>query len=64
MDPLAVYAAVKDARDRAVNGEGPTLIETLTYRYGPHGWTLPLNTLPYFRVRQRVESKDPLASLP
>ncbi|MFD2656212.1 MULTISPECIES: pyruvate dehydrogenase (acetyl-transferring) E1 component subunit alpha [Gracilibacillus] len=36
MDVLAVYAATKDARDRAVNGEGPTLIETLTYRYGPH----------------------------
>ena len=24
------------ARERAVNGEGPTLIETLTFRYGPH----------------------------
>ena len=29
MDPLAVYAAVHDARERAINGEGPTLIETL-----------------------------------
>ena len=36
MDPLAVYAATNDARERAINGEGPTLIETLTYRYGPH----------------------------
>ena len=36
MDVLAVYAATKDARDRAINGEGPTLIETLTYRFGPH----------------------------
>ncbi|WP_179636963.1 pyruvate dehydrogenase (acetyl-transferring) E1 component subunit alpha [Terribacillus aidingensis] len=36
MDVLAVYAATKDARERAINGEGPTLIETLTYRYGPH----------------------------
>lgn len=36
MDPLAVYVAVRDARKRAINGEGPTLIETLTYRYGPH----------------------------
>lgn len=36
MDPLAVYAATKDARDRAVAGEGPTLIETMCYRYGPH----------------------------
>ena len=29
MDPLAVYAATHDARERAVNGEGPTLIETI-----------------------------------
>lgn len=36
MDPLAVYMVTKDARDRAINGEGPTLIETLCYRYGPH----------------------------
>jgi len=36
MDPLAVYAVTKDARERAVNGEGPTLIETYCYRYGPH----------------------------
>jgi pyruvate dehydrogenase E1 component alpha subunit len=36
MDVLAVYAATKAARDRGINGEGPTLIETLTYRYGPH----------------------------
>ena len=26
---LAVYAAVHDARERAINGEGPTLIETI-----------------------------------
>ncbi len=36
MDVLAVYVATKEARERAVNGEGPTLIEALTYRYGPH----------------------------
>jgi pyruvate dehydrogenase E1 component alpha subunit len=36
MDPLAVYAATKYAREHAVNGNGPMLIETLTYRYGPH----------------------------
>lgn len=36
MDPLAVYAVTKHARERAINGEGPALIETLTYRYGPH----------------------------
>lgn len=35
-DVLAVYAAMKEASDRARSGGGPTLIEALTYRYGPH----------------------------
>ena len=36
MDALAVYQATKEAVDRARRGEGPTLIEAVTYRYGPH----------------------------
>jgi len=36
MDPLAVYAVTTHAREQAVKGNGPTLIETITYRYGPH----------------------------
>lgn len=36
MDVLAVYAAVSEALERARAGEGPTLIEALTYRYGAH----------------------------
>lgn len=36
MDALAVYQATKEAADRARNGEGPTLIEAITYRFGPH----------------------------
>ena len=36
MDALAVYAVTKQARERAINGEGPTFIETMCYRYGPH----------------------------
>lgn len=35
-DILATYAAAKEAVDRARKGEGPTLIECLTYRMGPH----------------------------
>ncbi|MBH8598552.1 MULTISPECIES: pyruvate dehydrogenase (acetyl-transferring) E1 component subunit alpha [unclassified Thermoactinomyces] len=35
-DVLAVYKAVADAAERARNGEGPTLIEALNYRLGPH----------------------------
>jgi len=32
----AVYAAVAEARQRAVRGDGPTLIEAQVYRLGPH----------------------------
>ncbi|MFA1821595.1 thiamine pyrophosphate-dependent dehydrogenase E1 component subunit alpha [Virgibacillus oceani] len=35
-DPLAVYEAVKAARERAVSGDGPTLIEAITYRLTAH----------------------------
>lgn len=35
-DILAVYYVSKQAAERARNGEGPTLIESNTYRLGPH----------------------------
>ncbi len=35
-DVLAVYKAAKDAVDRARRGEGPTLIEMVTYRLSMH----------------------------
>ena len=35
-DPLAVFAAVKEAVRRAKRGEGPTLIEVITQRFTPH----------------------------
>ncbi len=35
-DMFAVYAAVRDAVKRARAGEGPTLIEAITYRLGLH----------------------------
>ncbi|WP_026694699.1 thiamine pyrophosphate-dependent dehydrogenase E1 component subunit alpha [Peribacillus kribbensis] len=35
-DPLEVYQAVKEAADRARRGEGPTLIETVSYRLTAH----------------------------
>jgi pyruvate dehydrogenase E1 component alpha subunit len=61
MDPLAVYAAVREARDRAINGEGPTFIETLTYRYGPH--TMAGDDPTRYRTAEldnEWEKKDPL----
>ncbi|KMJ59989.1 2-oxoisovalerate dehydrogenase [Bacillus sp. LL01] len=35
-DPLEVYAAVKEAADRGRRGEGPTLVEAISYRLTPH----------------------------
>ncbi len=35
-DPSAVYEAVFNARKRALNGKGPTLIEATVYRLGAH----------------------------
>lgn len=61
MDPLAVYAVTKKARERALNGEGPTLIETNTYRYGPH--TMAGDDPTRYRTDQlddEWEKKDPL----
>ncbi|HCM90119.1 pyruvate dehydrogenase (acetyl-transferring) E1 component subunit alpha [Vagococcus fluvialis] len=36
MDPLALYEVTKLAREYTMAGNGPVLIETLTYRFGPH----------------------------
>ncbi len=61
MDVLAVYAAVKEARERAINGEGPTLIETMTYRYGPH--TMAGDDPTRYRTDELTnewEKKDPI----
>ncbi|GAA0458219.1 thiamine pyrophosphate-dependent dehydrogenase E1 component subunit alpha [Alkalibacillus silvisoli] len=35
-DPLEVYKVVKEAHERAMNGEGPTLIEAMTERLTAH----------------------------
>jgi TPP-dependent pyruvate/acetoin dehydrogenase alpha subunit len=35
-DVLAVYRTVKEAVEKARRGGGPTLIEAVTYRMGPH----------------------------
>ncbi len=35
-DPLAVYRVTRDALAKARAGGGPTLIESVTYRIGPH----------------------------
>lgn len=60
-DLTAVYEAVKKAVDRARAGEGPSLIETRTYRYENHAIGLPAE---HYREQSEIddwrENKDPL----
>ena len=59
-DLLAMVAVTRDAVDRARRGEGPTLIEALTYRMGPHTTT---DDAGRYRVGEDVEewrTRDPI----
>ncbi|AIQ64729.1 2-oxoisovalerate dehydrogenase [Paenibacillus stellifer] len=61
-DPLEVYKTVKEARERALRGEGPTLIEAMMYRLSPHSTSD--NDLAY-RTKEEVEEnwkKDGVAT--
>ena len=62
-DLLAVYSSVKDAIDRARNGEGPALIECVTYRLGSHSTA---DDWKKYRTEDEVEKwkkRDPLRRL-
>lgn len=61
MDALAVYEVTKEARAWTAAGNGPVLIETLTYRYGPH--TLSGDDPTRYRSKETDElwqKRDPL----
>ena len=61
MDVLAVYGAMKQAVERAREGGGPSLIETVTFRYGPH--TMSGDDPTRYRSKELEEEwqlKDPL----
>ncbi|MDQ0340414.1 pyruvate dehydrogenase E1 component alpha subunit [Caldalkalibacillus uzonensis] len=61
MDVLAVYTVMKEVVDKARNGEGPALIESLTYRYGPH--TMAGDDPTRYRTNEELdewEKNDPL----
>lgn len=62
MDVLAVYKGVKNAVERARRGEGPSLLECLTYRYEGHEEGDPWDT---YRTRQEVKEwkkRDPITN--
>ena len=61
-DLLAVYGAVSAAVERARAGEGPTLVEALTYRWRGHS----KSDRQRYRTREEVkewQEKDPIARL-
>ncbi|NWL87382.1 MULTISPECIES: thiamine pyrophosphate-dependent dehydrogenase E1 component subunit alpha [unclassified Paenibacillus] len=60
-DPLEVYRVVKEARERAVRGEGPTLIEAMMYRLSPHSTSD--NDLAY-RTKEEVDENWKKDGLP
>ncbi|MBD8497707.1 thiamine pyrophosphate-dependent dehydrogenase E1 component subunit alpha [Paenibacillus arenosi] len=60
-DPLEVYRVVKEARERAIRGEGPTLIESVMYRLQPHSTSD--NDLAY-RTKEEVEQHRANDGLP
>ncbi|MNE58181.1 2-oxoisovalerate dehydrogenase subunit alpha [compost metagenome] len=51
-DALEVFRVVKEARDRAIAGDGPTLIEAMMYRLSPHSTSD--NDLAY-RTKEEVQ---------
>ena len=61
MDPLAVYEAVKRAVAHARAGDGPTLINAVTYRYYGHS----KSDKQRYRTKEEVETwraKDPIVT--
>lgn len=60
-DVLAVLAVTRRALERAHRGDGPTFIEAVTYRMGPH--TTSDDPSRYVDPRQRAEwaGRDPIA---
>ncbi|SNX85137.1 probable PDA1 - pyruvate dehydrogenase (lipoamide) alpha chain precursor [Melanopsichium pennsylvanicum] len=64
MDVLAVAAATKHASDFTLGGNGPLLMELVTYRYGGHSLSDPGTT---YRTRDEIQtmrsSSDPIQGL-
>lgn len=59
-DILAVYAVMQQAVERARSGQGPTLIETLTYRIGAHTTSDDPTRYRDAAVVEAWQAKDPI----
>lgn len=61
MDIFAVIQAVREAAERARNGEGPTLIEAVTYRFRPHSLSDDASKYRTKEEEGEWNEKDPIA---
>ncbi len=62
-DVLAVMAATRSALDRARNGGGPTFIEAVTFRMGPHTTSDDPTRYVDPLLREEWVAKDPITRL-
>jgi 2-oxoisovalerate dehydrogenase E1 component alpha subunit len=60
-DPIAVYHTVREARERAASGGGPTLVEAKCYRFLSHTTDDDDRT---YRTREEVEAQRALDPVP
>jgi pyruvate dehydrogenase E1 component alpha subunit len=60
-DVLAVFGCVRDAVERARRGDGPTLIEALTYRVSAHSSSDDPSRYRDEKVTELWRARDPLA---
>ena len=59
-DVLAVYEATRQAVERARSGFGPTLLEFLTFRMGPHSSSDDPSRYRPAELESEWEAKDPI----
>jgi len=62
-DVFAVYRAVKNAADKARKGQGPTLIECVTYRLADHSTSDDAKRYRTDEEHRKWEKKDPVDRL-
>ena len=60
-DPIAVYETVRDARERAARGDGPTFVEAKCYRFLSHTTDDDDRT---YRTRDEVDAQRALDPVP
>jgi 2-oxoisovalerate dehydrogenase E1 component alpha subunit len=59
-DALAVYKVTKEAVDKARGGGGPTMIEAVSYRMGPHSTADDVRRYRSEKEAEEWKQKDPL----